>query len=120
TALTVTLNGTETACATGLPVLPEGVPGTAVSPGARSCNLVNAPAVTANTLLTALLRLAQEAVSCLSEPATFSCRLVNVITPLPAFVPMSSVRVPSNVPAPEESVTVTGKLPGRPAVRLLP
>src|SRR5437762_10889652 len=47
TALTVTLNGAPADCATGEPILPVVVPGAAVSPGARICNLVNAPGFTA-------------------------------------------------------------------------
>src|SRR5438105_849749 len=43
TALTVTLNAVPAVCAEGLPVLPLAVPGAALSPGARICNLLNAP-----------------------------------------------------------------------------
>src|SRR5436309_5431211 len=46
TALTVTLKGTPAACAVGVPSLPGAVPGAAVWPGARICNLANAPAFT--------------------------------------------------------------------------
>ena len=40
--------------------------------------------------------------------------------PLPAAVPMSSVVVPDNVPLPEERVTVTSLLAGKPAEEKLP
>src|SRR5205814_1885497 len=46
TALTVTLNAVPAVAAFGVPVLPVEVPGAAVSPGARICNLVNAPTLT--------------------------------------------------------------------------
>src|SRR5262245_26380110 len=46
TALTVTLNAVPAVCAVGEPVLPVLLPGDAVSPGTRSCSLVNAPALT--------------------------------------------------------------------------
>src|SRR5207237_981742 len=46
TALTVTLNAAPAVCAVGAPVLPVALPGEAVSPGARICNLVNAPTFT--------------------------------------------------------------------------
>ena len=46
TALTVTLNVVPVGCAVGVPVLPVAVPGAAVWPGARICNLANVPAFT--------------------------------------------------------------------------
>src|SRR5438477_231520 len=46
TALTVTVKGVPAVWAVGVPVLPVPVPGAAVSPGARSCSFVNAPAFT--------------------------------------------------------------------------
>src|ERR1043166_2390578 len=42
TALTVTLKAVPAVCAKGVPVLPEGVPGAAVSPGSNNCNFENA------------------------------------------------------------------------------
>ena len=39
-ALTVTVNGTPTVCACGVPSLPDPVPGAAVSPGSSTCNCV--------------------------------------------------------------------------------
>ena len=44
TALTVTLNAEPAVCALGVPVLPEAVPGAAVSPGSRIWSFANAPA----------------------------------------------------------------------------
>src|SRR2546430_764060 len=46
TALTVTVNAAPAVRAEGAPVLPVALPGEAVSPGARICNLVNAPTFT--------------------------------------------------------------------------
>src|SRR5215468_4344750 len=41
TALTVTVKAVPAVSAVGVPVLPVPVPGAAVSPGSKSCNLVN-------------------------------------------------------------------------------
>src|SRR5438876_915385 len=46
TALTVTLKAGKATWGRGVPVLPEAVPGAAVSPGNRTCNFVTAPALT--------------------------------------------------------------------------
>ena len=46
TALTVTLNAVPAVRVVGVPVLPVAVPGVAVSPGARSCNLAKVPGLT--------------------------------------------------------------------------
>src|SRR5439155_15654917 len=45
TALTITLKAAPDVWALGVPVLPVLVPGAAVSPGARICNLTKAPAL---------------------------------------------------------------------------
>src|SRR5204862_6087406 len=45
TALTVTLKAVPAVWPLGVPVLPLEVPGAALSPGARSCNLLNAAAL---------------------------------------------------------------------------
>ena len=45
TALTVTLKAPPAVCALGVPVLPDAVPGAAVSPGSRIWSLANAPAL---------------------------------------------------------------------------
>src|SRR5437667_390496 len=42
TALTVTLKAVPAIRAVGVPVLPDALPGEAVSPGASNCNFVNA------------------------------------------------------------------------------
>ena len=46
TALTVTLNTVPAVCEAAVPVLPLLDPAAAVSPGTKSCNLANAPALT--------------------------------------------------------------------------
>ena len=46
TAFTMTLKGVPAVCASGVPILPPTVPGTAVSPGVSNCSLANAPALT--------------------------------------------------------------------------
>src|SRR5438552_4037861 len=46
TALTVTLKDALAVCAVGVPVLPVVVPGAAISPGTRICNLAKAPGLT--------------------------------------------------------------------------
>ena len=43
TALAVTLKARPAISLFGVPVLPEGVPGAAVSPGSNNCNLANGP-----------------------------------------------------------------------------
>src|SRR5439155_6104225 len=50
TALTVRVNGEPAGCGLGVPVLPVGVPGAAVSPGVSNCNLAKAPALTVVTV----------------------------------------------------------------------
>ena len=45
TALTMTLNEPPAVWADGVPVLPDAVPGAAVSPGSRICSFANAPAL---------------------------------------------------------------------------
>ena len=115
TALTVTLNGVPAACGLGVPVLPLAVPGAAVSPGTSNWSLLKTAELTANEVLTALLKPLALAVSCLLVPAVEICRSVKATVPLPAAVPMSSVVVPDKVPLPEERVTVTSLLAGSPA-----
>ena len=48
TALTVTLNEEPAVAADGVPVLPEAVPGAAVSPGSRIWSFANAPPLTSS------------------------------------------------------------------------
>src|ERR1051326_4321069 len=47
TSLTVTLNDVPAAWPLGVPVLPVALPGAAVSPGTRICNLAKDPTLTA-------------------------------------------------------------------------
>src|SRR5690348_18421138 len=46
TALTVTLNAVPEVWVVAVPVLPEAVPGAAVSPGVSTCSLTKAPGLT--------------------------------------------------------------------------
>jgi hypothetical protein len=46
TALTVALKAVPAVCAVGVPLVPVGVPGTALSPGINSCSLVKTPGLT--------------------------------------------------------------------------
>src|SRR6185436_19922423 len=69
--------------AVGVPVLPEALPGAAVSPGTNSCNLLKAPALTLiDGLLLARIPewVTSEAVS-VALPAVFRVTL-NVLVPL--------------------------------------
>src|SRR4029453_13051550 len=84
TALTVTLKGVPAACGLGVPVLPVGVPGAAVSPGTGNWSLLKTAELTENAVLTALLKPLEVAVSCLPVPAVSIWRSVKAIVPLPA------------------------------------
>src|SRR3989442_9029233 len=77
TAFTVTLNAAPAVCASGAPLLPEGVPGAAVSPGASSCNFANAPALTVigGLALTPLLPSLLSTAVIVHEPAVRFVRL---------------------------------------------
>src|SRR5439155_735154 len=46
TALTVRVNGEPAVSGLGAPILPEEVPGAAVSPGINTCSLANGPTLT--------------------------------------------------------------------------
>ena len=102
TAFTVTVKAVPAVRLLGVPVLPEGDPGEAVSPGTSNCSLVNAPALTVKLLLTADVNPLLAAVSCF-EPATLMLRSLNVATP----ETVACVKVPLSVPAPDESDIVT-------------
>src|SRR6266545_3632381 len=89
TALTVTLNGVLAICVIGVPVLPVAVPGAAVSPGARICSFVNAPALTVTVLF--------------AEVFVPSVTLLAVTVQLPAVL-----LVTPKVLVPEESAAFAG------------
>ncbi len=92
TALTVTLKEAPAVWLLGEPVLPDAVPGAAFSPGSRSCNLANAPA----------LIVVDGLVSAVIEPSVMS---VAVNVALPAvfavtekfFVPATSAALAGRV-----------------------
>ena len=94
TALTVTLKAVPAVRAVGVPVLPVGVPGTAVSPGASSWSLVNEPGLT--VMLALVLAVRPEAVAVMVRvPAVLKVRLDKALVPdervmLPVAPPLSS------------------------------
>src|ERR1043166_2934270 len=92
TALTVTLNAVPAVCAVAVPVLPVPVPGAAVSPGSKSCNFVNTPAVTGIDELVLLVIPA-----CVtSEPVTVALPPVFNVT-LKLLVPLTSAALAGSV-----------------------
>src|SRR6266436_3769794 len=82
--------------------------------------LVAVEGFTVKMLLTPLLRPLALAVSCLLVPARSIRKPVNETVPLPAPVPMSNDVVPCMGPVPLLRLNVTFRLPGNPAVELLP
>src|SRR6185369_8434392 len=90
TAFTVMLNGVPAVSAVGAPVLPVALPGAAVTPGTRICNLVKPPALTVTDgLVLAVL-----------VPSVIS---VDVIVQLPAHF-----GVTAKVALPAESAALAG------------
>src|SRR5437763_1407756 len=89
-ALLVTLKAMSAVRAVGVPVLPVVVPGAAVSPGRRICNLANAPGLTVmDGLVLAVL-----------VPSVIS---VAVTVQLPALL-----KVTAKVPVPADSAALAG------------
>ena len=93
TALTVTLKPVKADCALGVPLLPEVLPGAAVSPGASTCNFTNAPAFTVTLPL----------VFAVNVPAASVAVIVRVPAPLKVkldkvFVPATNVMFPAAAP----------------------
>src|SRR5438477_286138 len=91
TALTVTVKGVPALWAVGVPVLPVPVPGAAVSPGARSCTFVNAPAF---TVIEGLV-LAVLVPSVMSLAVTVRLPVVFSVT-LKVFVPVTKAALAGN------------------------
>src|ERR1044071_1922530 len=91
TALTITLKAVPAVCAVGVPVLPDVVPGAAVSPGTSNSSFTNAPA----------LIVIEELVLAVFVPSVIS---VAVTVRLPAVF---SVTV--TFPAPPASAALAGK-----------
>src|SRR5207247_8374938 len=77
TALTVTLKAVPAICAAGVPVLPMGLPGAAVSPGTSSCSFTKAPALTvmAGLVLALLLPSVTSVAVQVREPAVLNVTL---------------------------------------------
>src|SRR6266702_1602513 len=107
TALTVTVKAVPAVCADGVPVLPMGVPGAAVSPGASNCNLVKAPELTVigGLVLTGLVPSLLSTAVIVQMPAVL---LVNpkVLVPATNAVLPGTMSFGSVVPMPTRSVLV--------------
>ena len=91
TALTVTVKAAPAVRAVGVPVLPVGVPGTAVSPGTSNCSFANAPGLTVRAgLVLAVLLL-----SVLSVAVTVQLPTVRLVR-LRVFVPATRAELAGN------------------------
>src|SRR5438874_2085595 len=96
TALTVRLKLLKAICAVGVPVLPLAVPGAAVSPGARSCSLANAPTFTVTEALVLAVSVPAASLAVMVRvPPVLKVKLDKVRVPrdnvrLPAVAPLSS------------------------------
>ena len=102
TAFTVTLKAVPAIWAEGVPVLPEAVPGAAVSPGASSCNFANAPTFTViDELVLALF-----VPSVISAAVTVALAAVFKVT-LKVCAPPASAAFDGNVAFASEEVTET-------------
>src|SRR6266852_5098753 len=105
TALTVTLKAVPAVCAMAAPVLPVELPGAAVSPGARTCSLANAPAFTA----IAGLVLAVMPAWVMSEAVTVQLPTVLSVT-LNVCVPANNAALPGKAALPSLEVMPTVSL----------
>src|ERR1041384_7620901 len=104
-ALIVTLNADPAVRAVGAPVLPVALPGEAVSPGTRSCNLANAPAFARM----AALVLAAIPVCVVSEAVTVALPLVLSVT-LKVRVPLDSAPLAGRTAFASDEVIPTAAL----------
>ena len=109
TALTVTVNAAPEVRALGVPVLPEALPGAAVSPGRRSWSFVKAPASTVvDGLVSALFEPSVWSVAVtVAEPAVLSAS-VKVFVPATSAAGAGGVALVSLVLSATVSVEVTG------------
>src|SRR5262249_55955521 len=107
TELTVTLKAVPAVCALGVPVLPVAEPGAAVSPGASTCNLANAPAltVTAGLVLAVLLPSSRSEAVIVLVPAVLSVTLKFAV-PTAKCAAAGNVAFASDDVMPTLSVTV--------------
>jgi hypothetical protein len=105
TALMVTLNGPPAVSFVGVPVFPLAVPGAAISPGTSSCNLANAPGLTATD------ELVFEAMPpwVTSEPVTLALAAVFSVT-LKVFVPATNAEFAGSTALASLDVTATTSL----------
>src|SRR5206468_5105202 len=91
TALTVTSKAVPAVWASGVPALPLGVPGAAVSPGASSCSFAKAPELTgiAELVLAVLVLSVTLLAVTVALPAVFKVTLK-------LLVPLTSAALPGN------------------------
>ena len=93
----MTLKAVPAVRAVGEPVLPEPVPGDAVSPGTTSCSFTNAPALTVTLALVLAVSVAAASVAVMVRaPAVLNVKVESVRVPatkvmFPAVAPLSSV-----------------------------
>ena len=108
TALTVTLKAPPAVCADGVPVLPEAVPGAAVSPGIRICSFANAPAliVVDGLVLAVLVPLLMSVAVKVALPAVFGVT-ESVFVPATSAALAGSVAFASVEVIPTVSVALT-------------
>ncbi len=116
--LTVTLNAVPAVCALGAPVLPEPLPGAAVSPGSRICSLLAAPALTVidelegevvstSPLVRAAVSVSDSAFVYWTVPRTTELVPAPIVPVLPESVPVPDGASDTPVPA----TTLAGLLP---------
>ncbi len=114
TALTVALTGAPAITSVGLPVLPDPVPGAAVSPGSSTWSLVTGPGVSVRMAVAAIEPSVRSVAVMVSLPALFDAVIVALYTPLPLSLTAPMVTSPEVVmvtvlpgsPLPKLSVTV--------------
>ncbi len=108
TALTVTVKLAAAVCALGVPVLPDAVPGAAVSPGMSSWSLANAPAliVVAGLVFAVIVPLVMSVEVKVALPAVFAVT-ANVFVPATSALFAGSVALASLEVMPTTSVALT-------------
>src|SRR5712691_4474049 len=109
TALTVTVNALPEVRALGVPVLPEALPGAAVSPGSRIWSFVNAPAlIVVAGLVSGLLEPSVWSVALTVEEPAVVRMIAKVFVPATSAAGAGGVALPSLVLSATVSVELTG------------
>src|SRR5947209_892579 len=108
TAFTVTLNDEPAVCADGVPVLPEALPGEAVSAGSSSCSFAKTPAliVVAGLVFAVISPLVMSVAVNVFEPAVFAVT-ENVCVPAASAALAGSAAFASVEVIPTVSVELT-------------